>query len=270
MTGRSSLCERIDAALEESIAGSREPLAPELAGHLEHCSRCKTLYRLIATELIPAFVPRTLEAAVVSAITSSLTPVSPIASSIQSTIAIVGAMIALGTIGVVWMRPAGATAMSIAQLVLMSVVLIVGLALAARALALQMRPGSLGWFSGKQPIFFQGLSFALLTGLLFPWSMMDHYGARGIHCLFTGLILAVPASAIIIVVIRRGALLNGFLTGATVGAVAGWIALGILQYSCEYQNVGHLLVWHGAVLLATTSIGALLGEGLARARRPAR
>ena len=262
-----SLCGQVDAALKASIAADREPLPAELAGHIQHCNRCNTLHRLFAADVPPALVPRNLEAAVLSTITSSLSPVRPICSTMQSTVTIVGAILVLGIIAVAWMRPAGANAMSIAQTALITSVLVIGLVFASRALALQMRPGSAAWLSGKQPIFFQALSFPLLTGLLFPWSMTDHYLARGIHCLVIGLMLAVPGSAITMVVIRRGVFLNGFLAGATVGGIGGWLALGILQYTCEYQNVGHLVVWHGTVLLVTTLIGALLGRGLDHGRR---
>jgi hypothetical protein len=40
----------------------------------------------------------------------------------------------------------------------------------------------------------------------------------------------------------------------------------VLQYTCDLQNIGHLLVWHGGVLVTSTLAGVLVGEGLDRFR----
>jgi hypothetical protein len=54
------------------------------------------------------------------------------------------------------------------------------------------------------------------------------------------------------------------LLGATLGAIAGLLAVTVLQYTCELQDIGHLLVWHGGVLVLSTLAGALIGDRLRR------
>jgi hypothetical protein len=48
------------------------------------------------------------------------------------------------------------------------------------------------------------------------------------------------------------------------GAVAGLLAVTVLQYTCDLQQVGHLLVWHGGVLVLSTLAGSLVGDCVGR------
>jgi len=38
----------------------------------------------------------------------------------------------------------------------------------------------------------------------------------------------------------------------------------VLQFTCDLQDIGHLLVWHGGVLVLATLAGTLVGDCLSR------
>jgi hypothetical protein len=165
------------------------------------------------------------------------------------------------------MKLAGIRVMGRVQLVGVSAFVLVGLALLALSLARQMRPGS-AW-----PIS-QWWLLALVTGglsaavaVLFPWGVSVDFVARGWECLRSGLLLAVPAALVSGYLVSRGAALDLNRTGAAVGAIAGWLGLTVLQYTCDLQNAAHLLVWHLGVVLLSTLVGATIGHILARRPR---
>ena len=60
----------------------------------------------------------------------------------------------------------------------------------------------------------------------------------------------------------RGAILFPKFIGAAAGALAGLIGLSVLEINCPNLNVFHILVWHGGVVLVSSSAGALLGAAV--------
>ncbi|MGH9647372.1 MAG: NrsF family protein, partial [Bryobacteraceae bacterium] len=138
--------------------------------------------------------------------------------------------------------------------------------LLALSLAWQMTPGSLRRIPEWASVGI--LATGLLIGmvLLFPWTMPDAFAVRGLRCLRAGLILAVPASLVFGFLVRRGAPLGPRSMGGTLGAIAGLLGVTMLQYTCDLQNIGHLVVWHGGVLVLSTLAGALIGDCLGRFR----
>jgi len=67
--------------------------------------------------------------------------------------------------------------------------------------------------------------------------------------------------------VRRGAFLNLTALGGTLGAIAGLLSVTVLQFTCNMQEIAHLLVWHGGVLVISTVVGALIGRSVGHLRR---
>jgi hypothetical protein len=72
--------------------------------------------------------------------------------------------------------------------------------------------------------------------------------------------MAVPSALLFGLLVRRGAPLGAGTLGGTLGAVAGLLAITVLQFTCDTQDAVHLLVWHGAVLGLCALTGFLIGR----------
>ena len=66
--------------------------------------------------------------------------------------------------------------------------------------------------------------------------------------------------AVLALLVVRGAPLSCGVLGASLGAISGLLAVTVLQFSCSDQHAGHILLWHGAVLLISVCAGYLLGR----------
>jgi hypothetical protein len=165
------------------------------------------------------------------------------------------------------MKLVGIDAMSLRQLAGVSAILALGAVLLSRSIAWQMTPGSRQRIPAWYAVAILGAG--LLAGIvfLFPWKMPEAFLARGLHCLRVGLALAIPAAVLFWLLARRGAPLDLTTLGATLGAIAGLLSVTMLQFTCDLQNIGHLLVWHGGVLVISTLLGAVIGQSAGRFRR---
>jgi hypothetical protein len=154
----------------------------------------------------------------------------------------------------------GGAGASRGQLLGIGALLLLGAALLARSLALQMTPGS------RQRIPAWGAVAILGTGLLvgmlvlFPWKTPEAFLFLGWRCLRLGLTVSVPGAAIFWFLVRRGAPFDLTTMGGTLGAITGLLSMAVLQFRCSLHDVGHLVVWHFGVLAITTLIGALIGR----------
>ena len=160
------------------------------------------------------------------------------------------------------MKVAGIEAMNLPQLIGISLILALGVALLSLSLAWQMKPGSLQRIPARAAIGILAAGLAAGIVLLFPWRTPEAFLVRGWHCLRAGLALAVPAALVFAFLARRGARLSLGMLGGTLGAIAGLLGVTVLQFTCALQDIGHLLVWHGGVLVISTLAGALIGRSV--------
>lgn len=259
-----SECRLIDMALENHI-GDPSPLPMNLERHIEKCRRCRLLYQSMSSPIRPAEVSKTVEQKIVRALTASLIPTTRLASTAAIMTRIIAAFVLIAAVLIAWRKPIGFSVMTAPEIIGVSALLIIGVTITARVLASQMRPGSLRLISDGGALVVLGLGFVLTVLALFPWkASASGFMARGLHCLVGGLLLAAPASLVFASLIRRGAPLNMRLTGTVVGAISGWLGLTALQFTCDLQNISHLLVWHGSVVLLAALIGTVLGESIRR------
>jgi hypothetical protein len=158
------------------------------------------------------------------------------------------------------MKLVGIPAMNGIQMTGMSAILALGLVLLSRSLAWQMTPGSKQRMPAWTAVTILGAGLLLGMLILFPMRTPQAFLARGLHCLRVGIFIAAPSAALFWWLARRGAPLNMTTLGATLGALAGLVSVALLQVTCDLQEMNHLLVWHGGVLLITTAVGAGIGR----------
>jgi len=111
---------------------------------------------------------------------------------------------------------------------------------------------------------------AFLLGLVsfFPWRAPEAFLSRGWHCLKMGLMLSASAAFVFWLFTRRGAVLRLHMMGAILGTCGGFVGVTALQVACNHQDLGHLVVWHGAVLVTSIAVGVGVTGVLQRAIRP--
>ena len=264
MAGIKTDCKLVDAELDRQFAGRGSQLSLEVHRHLNECERCRALYNYLAEEYPANTVSREVEQQIVQTIQGSLKPISRLRSTAAMTAEFVIVFLLIFAAVISRMIVVGFEVMNLPQLIGISTILSFGVVLLALSLAWQIRPGSLRRIPEWALVAILGAG--LLVGILslFPWKTPDAFVVRGIRCLRAGLVLAAPVALVFLFLVRRGAPLGLRSLGGTLGAIAGLLAVTVLQYTCDLQDIGHLLVWHGGVLILSTLAGALVGDCLSR------
>ena len=131
-----------------------------------------------------------------------------------------------------------------------------------------------------------GLSLALVFGLVFPAerslrvlvAVLVTVGlvailgvasesaspqAVGLHCLLEGSELTFVALVVVLVLGRGGRLRRHGPQSVLLGLGAAFCTLPMLQLACPDRSLGHLLLWHGGVLV----LGIVLADVLRRLLR---
>ena len=261
-------CKVIDAELDRRFESRTESVSQQARQHLQDCERCRRLYHWISEELPLTDPSPELYREIREKMRSSLKPVSP-----QPSIRVLAAQFlavfllfaapAIGTLGI-----AGVHQMGLPQLISISAVLVLGAALLSLSLAWQMTPGSLHIVPARVAVPLLSAGFLVGIALLFPWRAPEAFVRRGWICLQTGLLMALPAAILFWLLVRRGRPLAMRTLGATIGATSGLLGVTVLQIACDRQDVGHLLVWHGGVLVGSTVLGLLTAGVIELLSRP--
>ena len=248
-------CTQIDAVLDHQ-GGS--PSA-EARQHLDQCPRCRTLYTWMMEDSVAVQISSALQRRIAHPLLMSLRPVKPLPPLRVSIAQLVVLFVVFSSalVGVLGLRASTARACS----------RLWGSAFSSQRacacframLACQMRPGSYQPVPGQIMLAAFGLGLLTAMGVLFPWGAAPRFVEQGWPCLFGGVSVAVPAAALLWLVVRRGAPLSMRTTGATLGATAGLLGVTVLQVKCPHQEALHLLVWHGSVLVIATGAGVLAG-----------
>jgi hypothetical protein len=83
---------------------------------------------------------------------------------------------------------------------------------------------------------------------------------EGWPCAAMELTIVIPATALLWILARKGALFASAGLGATLTGLAVFLVLIPLQFQCMFQQAPHLLLWHGGTALLMIGLGALTGS----------
>jgi len=254
-------CKRIDAELDRRFEISAAEISSEARNHLASCARCRKLYRWIARQPTVTGVSSELSQRIQSQLVASLAPVRPVASIRVSVLRFLAIFLAFAAGLVATMGTAGLRQMSAGQLLGSGLLLAAGAVLSSLSLARQLAPGSRrGIPTWLAMALFGGAALACIT-LLFPWREPGTSIALSWQCSLREFAIAAPAAALLWLLLRRSApALSPTALGASVGAMAGLLAVTVLQFGCVYQQALHLLLWHWSMLAIAAGTGALLGR----------
>ena len=257
-------CRLVDRELDRQLGTRSSAISTQARRHLGECERCRNLYQWMTEEFVPAPGSAELYSKIQSRLRSSLKPVKPQASTraVAARSWLLFLLFAFPAIAM--MGLAGLRQMDLFQMAGITVVLVLGGVVVSLSLAWQMTPGSLHRIPGKVAVRVLIAGFLLATSLLFPWHAPEAFFARGWHCFRVGMAMAVPAAFLFWRLVRRGAALAITSLGGTLGAIAGLLSATVLQFTCSRQDAGHLLAWHGGVLVASSLMGILVAQAIRR------
>jgi hypothetical protein len=253
-------CQAVDRELDLGFGASRSNLSEQVRRHLEQCERCGMLYEWASRGNPPSPSSRELYGKIQSAIQASLQRVSPRPSARAIAFEFGAAFLLCAIPAAAMMGLGGVEKMNVFQLIAITVVLPLRVALLALSLAWQVTPGSLRRISVRGAVNILVAGFIVSVVFLFPWHTPEALLARGWPCLRLGLLMALPSGLLFWLVARRGAPLEMKALGGTLGAISGLLGVSVLQFHCDRQETEHLLFWHGGVLLVSIVAGVLIGS----------
>lgn len=216
---------------------------------------CRRLRRF-AVEPDPAAPSSEAERRITAALLSNLRPVRPLPSRgvlALGFLAIFGVVSALTTAvaGV-----SGARQMTLWQTVGVLLVVVASAAGLSFTLSRRMTPGAgrslpPGWLALAIL-----LPLGMVTLALFPWD--GNWLPQSWHCLSSGCLFALPAAALSIALLRRGAPQAWGAVGAAAGLLGGLVGMATLHLGCSLTGAPHIMTQH----VMAPALGAVAGYGL--------
>jgi hypothetical protein len=257
-------CRLVDKELDDQLRKPKAEFSRQARQHLEECPRCRELYHWISIRPATIDLSPDLHNRIRGALGESLIAVKPIPSTRESILRFLVVFAALLIAVMALMGVDGLERMTRPQLVGITAILATGVFLLSASLAWQIAPGRRHRIPAK--LLIAGFAMTFFTGaaLLFPWRSPEAFIVQGWHCSLAGVLIAVPTAAVFWLLVRRGVPLAIGTFGGTLGAIAGVLAITMLQFKCTYQEALHLLVWHGGVLVASTAAGMLIARVVVR------
>jgi hypothetical protein len=247
-------CRDVEGLIISYASGA--PTPPEAAAHIAGCERCRRLARAMGETREFAPPSREQLEQIEARVFADLKPVKPMLPASVLVFALVFILMIVVVVGVVALGIAGWQALNLLQRSVVFTALTAATGLLARSTSRQIVPG------GRLLLSPYRLVIAVLAVMIGIFTMLFHpreestFVSTGLVCLRIGLECAIPAAFLLWLLLRRGAILNPMLTGATTGALAGLSGLTVLEIFCPNLNAYHILVWHlGAVL--TSVVGGM-------------
>jgi len=199
-------------------------------------------------------------------LSASLKPVKllPATSVLALRIALV--FVLLAAVPIVMMEIGAFGALPPLQRFGIGAVLAAGLVLFSVNLAWQMRPGSFQRISANLSWTIFAMAFVSIVAFLLPLRGSEAFVMEGSPCLLIGAAIAVSSGVLFWLMARAGASVTPVSLGGSLGAIAGLLGVTVLQFRCQYQNAGHLAVWHGCVLAFAICAGSAVFGVIGRNR----
>jgi len=249
----------VDELVQASQAGAPS-LSEKLRGHLEQCASCKALWEFLKGKTDADDLRPELQSKFDSVVLSDLEPVKPIPSARVLAVLFGAVFVVLSAAFILMSGISGAQAQSSLQLgAVLGVVCIAATALAVW-LSREMIPGSKCLISPASlfTMICAGLFIAVLG--LFEWQQENALLAHGWHCFRAGIFATLPASALLVLVLNRGAVLSLAVVGAGAGLMAGLVSVVTLQLGCTMASAPHIMVGHLTTPLVAAAVGYFIGK----------
>lgn len=184
------------------------------------------------------------------AILGDLRPVRPLGSPARSALQFLVVFAIAATVSGFLLGPHGFHVLSAADRALIFSTLLVVAAVASVASARSLRPAA-GATLGVEAFLLAAIGFPLLFALLFRGYSTVHFVHEGIPCLAAGVCVAMPTGLALLLLLRRGFVLDRRQAALACGTLAGLAGLAMLEIHCPNLKAIHIIVWHVAVVVVS-------------------
>ena len=259
-------CGEVSKHLDRANSPRWGGLTARVREHLEQCRSCKALWDFLSSPETAELTPE-LRSRINQSAEKSLEPVKPLPSARLLTLGflLIFGVISAGFVGISGLR--GADAMG--NMTFAGMLGIIGAAafLVAFTLSREMAPGEKKILSAPRLFLLLLMPLFLAAAVLFPWDFSHNILSGSWRCFRHGFLFSLPAAGLIVMLLRRGAVLSLGVVGAGAGLLAGLVGVAVLHFACGMNNAGHVALGHLGIPLAGAVLGAAIGR-LLRGMRP--
>jgi hypothetical protein len=115
-----------------------------------------------------------------------------------------------------------------------------------------------------------GTAFVTAAEPMNTGNPLSEFARAGLRCAYETWTLAALPLLVLWWMVKRGAAMNGRLSGLLVGAGAVFFAFAIMRVACPIDEPLHILTWHLLPALALVPLATVAGGVWLRFRRPIR
>lgn len=255
-------CSEVGKHLHEAAEAGPSSLSESIRKHLEGCAPCRALWDFLAREETAVPVSAALQAKITGSVLESLEPVAPLTNAWKLTL---GFVLIFGLISGVFVAVSGLQGTADSSTLSFTALLgVIGVAvlLVSITLTREMSPGTPRLLTPARLFITLFAAIFIIIAFLFPWEIGDGVFAHSWHCLRSGLVFSIPAAVLILLLLRRGAVLSMSVAGAGAGLLAGLAGMTILHFGCTIHSAPHVMIAHFGIAKAGALFGFLLGRYL--------
>ena len=253
-------CREVNEYLDRASPADWAGLPEMLHKHVENCECCRALWELLSRRPCPRRVPQQVRTRIEQDLLGSLEPVAPLPGTGKLTL---GFALIFGGWSVLFVglmaSPAAPGVNSFPFAAVVGFASIVGLVVSL-ALSREMTPGEKRYVSPTVAHSLALLALAAAVALAFPWRIDEGFLAESWKCFRAGFLISLPAAALAVLLLRRGAPLSPETVGAGAGLLAGLVGLLSLHFSCSIAAAPHITLGHVMIPVAGVLIGHTAGR----------
>ena len=255
-------CSEIGQQLDEVAASGASSPPTTVREHLESCAPCRALWDFLTRKETAQPVPAHLQSKITDKVLASLEPVAPLTCAWKLTL---GFLLIFGVISGVFVAISGLRGTADTNMLSFTALLgVIGVAVFLLSITLtrEMAPGTSRLLSPARLFITLFAAIFVIIAFLFPWEIGDGIFAHSWHCFRSGLLFSVPAAILILLLLRRGAVLSMSVAGAGAGLLAGLAGMTVLHFGCTIHSAPHVMIAHFGIAKAGALLGFVLGRYL--------